>query len=168
MVGLGLYRAGINYGSSLKSTPVYIVATTARIVRSQQHNYSSGICEMHELTIARSLIDLASEYAEEHQARAIDHIFVRLGVLSGMLRPLHFCFTSAARGTICEGAKLDIEEVAVTVECSHCGQVGSPVNQHSLRCPNCFSNTVKIVTGNEMQLVSIKVIENSDDHRHLS
>ena len=122
---------------------------------------------MHELTIARSLIDLASEYAEENQARAIDHIFVRLGVLSGMLRPLHFCFTSAARGTICEGAKLDIEEVAVTVECSHCGQVGYPVNLHSMRCPKCFSTTVRIVTGNEMQLVSIKVNTARDSHEHL-
>ena len=122
---------------------------------------------MHELSIARSLIDLASEYAEENRASGVDHIFVRLGVLSGMLRPLHFCFTSAAKGTVCEGATLDIEEVPVTVRCANCGQEGVPVNRHSLRCPKCFSTTVRIVTGNEMQLVSIKVNTTRDSHEHL-
>ena len=68
---------------------------------------------MHELSIARSLIDLASEYAEENRASGVDHIFVRLGVLSGMLRPLHFCFTSAAKGTVCEGATLDLSLIHI-------------------------------------------------------
>ena len=121
---------------------------------------------MHELSIARSLIDLASEYAAENHSRGVDHIFVRLGVLSGMLRPLNFCFTSASKGTVCEGATLDIEEVPVTVKCTHCGQTGVPVNRHSLRCPKCFSSAIKIVTGNEMQLVSIKIkpTRTSDEH----
>jgi|AP82_1055514.scaffolds.fasta_scaffold299087_1 hydrogenase nickel incorporation protein HypA/HybF len=117
---------------------------------------------MHELSIARSLIDLASEYAEQQEATKIEEIYVRLGVLSGMLRPLHFCFVSAAKGTACEGASLDIEEVPITVRCPRCDETKAPVNRYSLRCPDCFETSLKIVTGREMQLVGIKVKTDRD------
>jgi len=112
---------------------------------------------MHELSIARNLIELASEHAGREGADRIRRVRVRLGVLSGLLRPLHFCFAAAARGTPCEGAILEIEEVPLTVLCPRCDEVKAPQSLYGFRCPDCGSPTPKVVTGREMQLVSLEL-----------
>lgn len=116
---------------------------------------------MHELTIARSLIELASEHAERKHADRVTRINIRLGVASGLLRPLYFCFAAASRGTQCDGAILEIEEVPLTVMCPTCDEVKTPGGRYSFRCPDCGSPTPEIVTGREMQLVTIEVEKKS-------
>ena len=112
---------------------------------------------MHELTIARSLIELASEHAERKHADRVTRINIRLGVASGLLRPLYFCFATASRGTRCDGAILEIEEVPLTVMCPTCDEIKTPGTRYSFRCPDCGSPTPEVVTGREMQLVTIEV-----------
>ena len=112
---------------------------------------------MHELTIARSLIELASEHAERKHADRVTRINIRLGVASGLLRPLYFCFATASRGTRCDGAILEIEEVPLTVMCPPCDEIKTPGTRYSFRCPDCGSPTPEVVTGREMQLVTIEV-----------
>ncbi len=116
---------------------------------------------MHELTIARSLIELASEHAEQKHADRVTRINIRLGVASGLLRPLYFCFATASRGTRCDGAILEIEEVPLTVMCPTCDEVKTPGTRYSFRCPDCGSPTPEVVTGREMQLVTIEVEKES-------
>jgi len=116
---------------------------------------------VHELTIARSLIELASEHAERKHADRVTRINIRLGVASGLLRPLYFCFATASRGTRCDGAILEIEEVPLTVMCPTCNEVKTPGTRYSFRCPDCGSPTPEVVTGREMQLVTIEVEKKS-------
>lgn len=112
---------------------------------------------MHELTLARNLIELACEHARAQGADRVKRIQVRLGVLSGMLKPLYFCFGPAARGTACEDARLEIEEVPLTVECPNCRAIKVPHTRYSFRCPTCGSPTPKVVTGREMVLVALEL-----------
>ncbi len=115
---------------------------------------------MHELSMAQSLIQLACEHAEQCGAQKIGRIRVRLGVLSGMLRSLYFCFGAASRGTGCEGAVLEVEEVPLTVYCSRCDEVRKPGSRYSFACPVCSTPTPDIITGREMQLVAIELDRN--------
>lgn len=112
---------------------------------------------MHELALARSLIELVDDYAARHGGREVRRIHVRLGQLSAMTRALYFCFASASRGTSCEGALLEIEEVPLTVRCSHCDAVKTPSGRYSFRCPDCGLPTPEVVTGREMQLAFIEL-----------
>jgi hydrogenase nickel incorporation protein HypA/HybF len=112
---------------------------------------------MHELTIARHLVDLACEHAREQGADRVKSLQVRLGILSGMLKPLYFCFDAASRGTMCEGAALEIDEVPLTVMCPRCAVPKTPRTRHIFRCPTCGSPTPRVVTGREMQLVSLEL-----------
>lgn len=111
---------------------------------------------MHELALARYLIDLVEETLEGSPApvRAID---LRLGEASAMARALHFCFASVARGTCCEGAVLRIEEVPLTVRCRHCETVGAPTGRYNFRCSACGRPATEIVTGRETELKSIEL-----------
>jgi hydrogenase nickel incorporation protein HypA/HybF len=110
---------------------------------------------MHELALARSLIEMVDDYAGSHQADRVARIHVRLGVLSVITRALHVSFTAACRGTRCEGAELFIEEIPLTVDCGFCEAVKQPSGRYNFRCPDCGRATPKVVTGREMQLVSI-------------
>jgi hydrogenase nickel incorporation protein HypA/HybF len=113
---------------------------------------------MHELSIANALIDQVCAHAAEAGAERVAEINLRLGVLSGVARALHFCFSSAAQGTACEGAALNIDEIPLTVTCTHCDAVKSPSGLYNFRCPDCGRPTPKVLTGREMQLVSVALV----------
>ena len=112
---------------------------------------------MHELALARSLIELVDDYAVQNGGRKVRRIHVRLGVLSAMTRALYFCFSSASRGSLCEEAQLEIEEVPLTVRCTNCRAVKAPSGRYNFRCPDCGLPTPDIVSGREMQLASIEL-----------
>jgi len=116
-----------------------------------------GTDAMHELSVAQSLIELACEHAARQGAGRVRRVRVRLGVLSGLLRPLYFCFAAASRGTLCEGAVLEIEEVPLTVLCPRCETVKTPHTHYNFRCPSCGTPTPEVVTGREMRLVSLEL-----------
>ena len=98
---------------------------------------------------------MVDDYALAHGARRVTRLHVRLGVLSALTRALHVSFRSASRGTSCEGALLDIEEIPLTVHCRVCEGVKTPSGPYNFRCPDCGRATPEVVTGREMQLVSI-------------
>ncbi len=112
---------------------------------------------MHELSVARNLIELACDHARQQGADRVRRIRVRLGVVSGLRKPLYFCFAAASRGTMCEDAVLEVEEIPLTVLCPRCQEVRVPHTHYSFRCPTCGSPTPKVVTGREMQLVSLEL-----------
>ncbi len=112
---------------------------------------------MHELALARSLVELVDDYAAQHGNRKVRRIHVRLGVLSAMTRALYFCFSSASRGSLCEEAVLEIEEVPLTVRCAGCRAVKQPSGRYNFRCPDCGLPTPDIVSGREMQLATIEL-----------
>ncbi len=115
---------------------------------------------MHELALARSLVEMVEEHALEHNSTRVKQINLRLGEMSAMTRALHFCFGAVSQGTACDGASLSIDEVPLTVYCDHCDEVKRPTGRYSFRCVDCGMPTPKIVTGKELQLVSIELYEN--------
>lgn len=114
---------------------------------------------MHELALARSLTEMVDDYAIQQNVERVKKINVRLGELSAMTRALYFCFGSVSEGTSCEGAKLDIDVVPLTVFCNTCDENKTPTGRYSFRCPDCGMPTPNVVTGREMQLVSIELYE---------
>jgi hydrogenase nickel incorporation protein HypA/HybF len=118
---------------------------------------------MHELSIANALIDQVCDHAASAGAVRVAEINIRMGVLSGIARALYFCFPSASRDTLCEGAILRIDEVPLTVMCTHCEAVKTPAALYNFRCPDCGRPTPKVLTGREMQLVSIELVAPTAD-----
>jgi len=114
---------------------------------------------MHELALARSLTEMVDDYAAGQGVERIRQLNVRLGALSAMTRALYFCFGPASEGTSCEGAILNIEEIPLTVFCTACDGVKTPSGRYNFRCPDCGLPTPNVVTGREMQLVSIELYE---------
>ena len=68
---------------------------------------------MHELSIAMSLVDLACEEKERRQLPGVQAVHLRLGSRSGVVKDaLVFSFDVASAGTCIEGAALKVEETS--------------------------------------------------------
>ncbi len=119
---------------------------------------------MHELTIASALVEQVCDHAAGAGGERVAEIRIRMGALSGIARALYFCFPAASRGTVCDGAILHIEEVPLTVMCTHCDAVKTPAALYNFRCPDCGRPTPKVLTGREMQLVSIELAGSKSAH----
>lgn len=112
---------------------------------------------MHELSIANSMVKLATKTAQANNINKIKTIHVRLGVLSGVVKEsLEFCFDVVTAGTIAEGATLVIKEVALKIFCSQCEKERILVEPIPLKCPECKMRTNDIVEGREIELYSIE------------
>lgn len=119
---------------------------------------------MHELSIAQSLIEAASEAATgessdlELGTARVTKLNVRIGLLAGVVKEaLLFSFQLAAEGTLCDSAELLIEEVPVSVHCRQCRQTKQTKGAYQLACPDCGTPSGEIVAGQELELVSIEI-----------
>jgi hydrogenase nickel incorporation protein HypA/HybF len=115
---------------------------------------------VHELSIALSLVDIASEESTRLGAIRVAAVHLRLGALSGVVKDaLMFSFDAAAAGTPLEGARLVIEEVPVTVWCVACAAERALAISARRRCPICDMVTPEIVHGEELEITGLEVLD---------
>lgn len=121
---------------------------------------------MHELSIALSLVEAASEKAESLGCARVEALHVRVGPLSGVVKDaLLFCFDVAAQGSAVEGARLEIEEVPLVALCPQCAVERQLAGPWSLRCPVCATPVPALVSGKELELVALEVEDEATANR---
>ncbi|HWZ52567.1 MAG TPA: hydrogenase maturation nickel metallochaperone HypA [Granulicella sp.] len=113
---------------------------------------------MHELSIVLSIL---AEIGDESEARAlhgIEVVHLKVGVFSGVDRAaLRFAWELACQDTPLEHAQLDIETVPLTIHCAVCREDRQPPSLYQLCCPVCGAPSATIVTGRELEVVSLEV-----------
>ena len=117
---------------------------------------------MHELSIAKNIIDIVTDNLAEYPEARVDLIKVEIGVFSGVdPEALRFCFPLTAEGSSVEGAELLIDTVPLTVNCNECG------NDHAIsdlmQCPVCGSLKVTIASGRELAVSSVDLTLPEED-----
>lgn len=113
---------------------------------------------MHELSIAKNLIEMAETAADDAGATRVTQLYLQIGQMSGVVSDaLLFCFDIAAQGTVVEGATLAIDTLPIIIHCAACDRDAELPTIQRFRCPNCDSPRVNIVQGRELELVSIQV-----------
>jgi hydrogenase nickel incorporation protein HypA/HybF len=110
---------------------------------------------MHEVALANDLVEqILSSVAGRGVARVLE---VDLDVGAQRLvvpEALRMAFEAAARGTVAEGARLEIQEVAARAVCGSCGSEFRPGIDCYL-CPACGRADARIVEGNDIILQSL-------------
>jgi hydrogenase nickel incorporation protein HypA/HybF len=120
---------------------------------------------VHELSFAIALVEAACEKLETLGDVRVEALHVRVGALSGLVKEaLTFSFDVATEGTPIAGARLQYEDVPVTVLCARCGERELPGVQ-SFRCPECQAPS-PVVKGREMDLVALEVRDHVADAAH--
>ena len=110
---------------------------------------------MHELALTERMLALALDAAERNGARRILRIDIRLGVLSGVVPScVEYYFRLQSKGTIAEGAELDMTAVPLRIGCRSCGKESSS-DRTLLACPVCGSEDFRLLSGREYFVESL-------------
>lgn len=112
---------------------------------------------MHEMSLAEGILQLVEETARREQAAQIKTIFVEIGRLS-CVEPeaLKFCFDSVSRGSMAEGARLEIIDIEGRARCSGCGENVSMQESYDA-CPLCGHHPLQALSGTEMRVKEIEI-----------
>lgn len=113
---------------------------------------------MHEVGIARSLLDIAIENCKKQGFNGIESIKVKIGKAAGVMPDsLLFAFESMKIGTIAEKAVLIIDEIPVSAYCNGCGSDFSVDDAYVIECPKCGHLSLRINTGRELNIDEMEV-----------
>jgi hydrogenase nickel incorporation protein HypA/HybF len=111
---------------------------------------------VHELSLSSAIVNTVAKHAD---GRRVTHVSLRVGRLRQVIPDtLEFYFEFVARGTVCEGARLEQEVVDARLRCRPCGTEWE-IEIPAFRCPTCEGSDVVIATGNEFEVESIEVEE---------
>jgi hydrogenase nickel incorporation protein HypA/HybF len=111
---------------------------------------------VHELSLSGAVIDTAVKHAD---GRRVSLVSLRVGRLRQVVPDtLEFYFGLVARGTLCEGARLEQELVGARLRCEACEREWE-IELPAFRCPTCGAADVEVVSGNELEVESIEVEE---------
>jgi hydrogenase nickel incorporation protein HypA/HybF len=111
---------------------------------------------MHELSLSSAIVNTVVKHARGRRVVVVD---LRVGKLRQVIPDtLEFYFEFVARGTVCEGARLEQELVEAVLHCDVCGhewQIEIP----AFRCPACGGSDVRVASGDEFEVQAIDVEE---------
>lgn len=108
---------------------------------------------MHELGITRNIVSIVSERAKTSKVRRVR---LEIGKLSAVMADaLLFCFDVVAKGTVLEGAVLEIIEMPGRAVCRDCG---GEVELDSLFSPcACGSRNLDRTGGDELNIKDMEL-----------
>jgi len=119
---------------------------------------------MHELSIAHSLVEIATEFAQNAGAEKVVAITIRVGALSCISKSsLCTGFEMFADNTLLQGATLNFVDVPVTVYCETCENEAAITDLRYLRCPTCGNPGSEVRNGRELEVESIEITESEAD-----
>ncbi len=110
---------------------------------------------MHEAMVAQNLLAAITEGAAKHNAKPVA-AKISCGKLYAINdEALCFAFEAIAKGTPCEGVKLEIEHKPVQGQCKNCNLLFD-VDLYSPRCPKCSSDDFRLLPDASLVLEEIE------------
>ena len=114
---------------------------------------------MHELGIVFEISKTVQRFAMENNVKKIDVLVLEVGALSAAIpKYLADCFPAAIEGTVLENATLEIEILPANAICKTCENLYDVV-QHQKICPDCKESNYEIISGQELNIKEIRVLE---------
>jgi hydrogenase nickel incorporation protein HypA/HybF len=111
---------------------------------------------VHELSLSSAIVNTVRKHAAD---RRVTVVSLRVGALRQVVPDtLEFYFEFVARGTVCEGARLEQELISASLRCRGCGEQWA-IEIPAFRCPACAGSDVEVAAGNEFEVESIEVEE---------
>lgn len=113
---------------------------------------------MHEMSLIESVVEIACETAAQHGAAGIRAIRLDVGRLSHVdPEALLFCYDAVRRGSLAEGARLEINRIAGEGWCLDCEKT-VPLTERFGACPECGRYHVQMTAGDELKIRDLEVI----------
>ncbi|MEW6715214.1 MAG: hydrogenase maturation nickel metallochaperone HypA [Nitrospirota bacterium] len=114
---------------------------------------------MHEVSIALGMVDELARIANENNAKYIIAVNLRIGRSSGIvIDSLKFAFDAIKlENPLISSAEILIEEVPLKYECNECNESFQIESIHFPACPHCKSYSLKLLSGDEMDILNVEL-----------
>lgn len=112
---------------------------------------------MHEMALTESLVDMLEEEGRKQGFARVKRVRIEIGAL-GHVEPqaMAFCFTAVTRGTIADGAALDIVATPGQGWCFACEKT-TPLSERFGACAHCGGRQVQMTGGDELRVKELEV-----------
>ena len=111
---------------------------------------------MHEMSLAESVLEIIENSAARHGSSKVHAVWLEIGQLAGVeVEAMRFCFDAVTRGSIADGARLEIIATPGTGRCPTCGKSTHLIERYDL-CPEC-DMPVEITAGTEMRVKELEM-----------
>lgn len=127
---------------------------------SARFDVRKAVSDMHELPIVQKIVEEVFVCARREGATRVTAVYLEIGSLHDLVEEwVQKYFSFACRGSIAEGAKLNIVRTPVICRCESCSEYFTVqlYAAEDVNCPCCGSNNYKISLGNELMIQRIEL-----------
>ena len=112
---------------------------------------------MHEMSLAEGVLQIIEDSAKEQNFSRVKSVWLEIGQLSSVEpEAMRFCFDAVVKGSLADGAKLEIVIVDGGGQCMNCGQMVRIEQVHDA-CPACGGFPVEPTAGTDMRITELEV-----------
>ena len=112
---------------------------------------------MHEMSLCEGVLRILVEQAEIQNYSKVNRVTLEIGELScAVPESMELCFTAVTRGTLADGATLEIVRTKGEAWCRACEKV-VPVDERFGPCPECGGMEIELRGGDGMRIKELEV-----------
>src|SRR4030042_5557556 len=112
---------------------------------------------MHELSVTESILEIALRHAKTTNTRRITNLYLVIGQLASIVDDsVQFYWDIVSKDTIPAGATLHFKRLPAKLTCLDCNHQ-YVLETHGFSCPNCQSDHVKVISGDEFYMEAIDI-----------
>ncbi|HKK40821.1 MAG TPA: hydrogenase maturation nickel metallochaperone HypA [Bacteroidales bacterium] len=112
---------------------------------------------MHELSIAMSIVDIATKEAEKAGTDVVLEVDLDIGTMAGIeFESLEFALSVATQGTLLEKTAFNINRIQAKAKCLDCNREFD-IRDILSGCPGCDSPNIFLTSGKELRISSLLI-----------
>jgi len=112
---------------------------------------------MHEMSLCEGVVQLIEDQAEQQQFTRVNTVWLEIGALAGVeIEAMRFSFEAVAKGTLADGARLEIIDIPGRAICPACAS-NVQVCARFDGCPICGHYPLALIAGEEMRIKELEV-----------
>lgn len=113
---------------------------------------------MHELTLCQNMLKVIEEQAATQRFRRVKTVWLEVGTLAGVeMAALRFGFDVVMKGSVAEGARLEIIELQALGWCECCKK-SVVLTRRFDGCPDCATVPLPVTTGDGLMIKELEVV----------
>jgi len=112
---------------------------------------------MHEMSLCEGVLQVIEASALTQNFSKVKTVWLEIGRFAAVEpEAMHFSFEAVVKGTLAEGANLEMIDVPATVWCKRCSEYVE-IEQRYDACPECGGYPLQIIGGDEMRIKELEV-----------
>lgn len=112
---------------------------------------------MHEMSLCEGVLQVLEESSLAQKFSKVKTVWLEIGALSGVEpEAMSFSFDVVVKGTLADGAKLEMIEVPADAWCMMCEKPVA-IKQRYDACPDCGGHQLQVSGGEEMRIKELEV-----------